>query len=993
MLLQQHRVSAGLSQEELAERAGLSRRGISDLERGQRRVPHPGTVRRLAEALSLDQSQRATLLASAQATTGKPGGNQPAPETALGFAERLRRARVEARLTQDALAERAGLSVRAISDLERGIHRFPYPDTLDRLIAALGLDEGERARLESLAQRVAAPVAIAGAGADAGARHNLPLQLTSFIGRARERADIHRELAEARLLTLTGPGGMGKTRLALRVAEEELARYPDGIWFVDLAPLVKPALVPQAAATVLGVREKPGEALSTTLTTALHALQVLLILDNCEHVLSGCVDLADTLLRSCPQLRILATSREVLGIGAERVWRVPSLRLPNFGDRSMFEQVAESEAVSLFLERARAVRPEFEPTRQNMATLAQVCRRLDGLPLAIELAAARLKILAVEQLAERLGSHFRVLVSRDRTAPTRQKTLQATIEWSYDLLSDREQGLFDRLSVFAGGCTLEAAEAIGGDDDLDGSEVLDLLERLVDKSLVLAEVSANGPARYRLLETLRQYGQERLMERGESDATRQRHASHFLALTEASELPLLTSADGAWVRRLDAEQDNIRAALHWLIDKGESEGAQRLAGAARRFWFFRGYLAEGRRWLEEVLALDPDGEHGKQEVAEAPSARRSLPATDRRRLSVRAKVLWGIGHLAVADGDLERCRQASGRSVQLYRQLGDTWGTAAPLQNLGGAAARRLDFTEAHRLLEEAVAACQESGQPAILASALSALAEVAREEGDLAAAQRWAEEALRVARTVGFTAQICQASTIFGELHDGGGQHDAARLLWEEALARARETGQRMPFMVPLMMHLGRLAWELGDMNRARPLITEALLLAHRVSRFDLARALEAFVGLVVEGRAGVRVAGGWCRGRLARDDGGAAVANRASPTRCSARSRSVQPDRRRRGVDAGLDGHNRPDARDGSGPAPAAVGARLSRRGALRACDCWRTVGQQAPAWPSRCASVWVRAWCANHPPFRLAPWLSRPARTHPTRQVTRASHLSRS
>jgi predicted ATPase len=315
--------------------------------------------------------------------------------------------------------------------------------------------------------------------------------------------------------------------------------------------------------------------LTQALIRVLQPRHLLLILDNCEHLLSACVDISYALLRHCPHLRILATSREVLGMGAERIWRVPPLREPGAFVLPTHKEVAGSEAVALFVDRARAVRPEFTVTERNAATVAEVCRRLDGLPLPIELAAARLKVLTVEQLAERLRSHLRLLTSRDRSAPTRQRTLHATIEWSYQLLGEREQRLFDRLSVFSGGWTLEAAEAIGVGDGSDPDEVLDLLERLIDKSLVLAEPTEDGPPRYRLLETLRQYAQERLLARGESEATRRRHATIYLRMVEESEhaVSCVTGADLACISPNDAEQGNVQAALAWLLDQGEINGA------------------------------------------------------------------------------------------------------------------------------------------------------------------------------------------------------------------------------------------------------------------------------------------------------------------------------------------------------------------------------------------------------------------------------------
>jgi non-specific serine/threonine protein kinase len=376
-----------------------------------------------------------------------------------------------------------------------------------------------------------------------------------------------------------------------------------------------------------------------TLAEHLAARRLLLILDNCEHVLRACVDLVSRLLRACPRLVVLTTSREVLGLAAETVWRVPPLPVAEPGPVHRPEQVTCSEAAALFVERARAVQPNFAVTPRNAAALLEVCQRLEGIPLAIELAASRAGVLALEQIAERLTSHFRLLSSRDPTVAARQQTLERTIAWSYELLTAPEQRLFDRLSVFAGGWSLEAMESVASGDYLERDDLLDVLQRLVDKSLVLAD-HVPDPPRYRMLETLRQFGQARLHEDGAAPAARERHATFYLGLAEEAEHELLTDADRVWLRRLEAEHDNLRSALRWLIAQGDVERAQRLAGAARRFWLLHGHLTEGRRWLEQALALPPPDQ-------DRPATRRA-----------RAKVLHGIANLALGQSDLASARAA-----------------------------------------------------------------------------------------------------------------------------------------------------------------------------------------------------------------------------------------------------------------------------------------------------------------------------------------------
>ena len=686
-LLRQHRTAAGLSQEELAERAGLSRRGISDLERGVHGSPHPATVRRLAEALDLDQAQRAALLASAQAATATPLAN---------------------------------------------------------------LTAGDRS-------------------VDPNARHNLPVPLTSLVGRAQEITDVHRALARTRLLTLAGPGGVGKTRLALAVAEQALSTYPDGVWFVDLAPLQDPALVVHQVATVLQVHEAPHEELIQTLIRALQPRRLLLVLDNCEQVLAACVDLSSALLRHCPHLRILTTSREVLGIGAEMLRRVPPLRLAPAFAPSTPEQVASSEAAALFVERARMVQPGFAVTAQNAAVVAEVCRRLDGIPLAIELAAARLRLLSLEQLADRLGDHVRLLATRDRTAPPRQQTLQATIDWSYRLLSEPERRLFNRLAVFAAGWTLEAAESIGSGEGIEPGDVLDLLDRLVDKSLVLPEFRDDEPAHYRLLETLRQYGRERLAAAGESAIVRARHAAYFLALAERAEPELRGPQQSGWFARLEREHDNLRAALGWAVREDPPLGL-RLVVAVWRFWHSRWYLGEGRSWLEQML--------------DAPGGQDAPP-------HLRATALGALGALIRLQGDTDLATLRSSQALALSRTLDDPHGTAAfALNSLGLLAKDRGDLPMATRYFEESLTCRRAAGDRHGLGYSLANLAYAVQLQGDHVRAHRLLEESLAVRRAVGDQLGVMQSLQVLARLARDGPDRQGTVALLRESLSLAWTLG-----------------------------------------------------------------------------------------------------------------------------------------------------------------------------------------------------------
>ena len=428
------------------------------------------------------------------------------------------------------------------------------------------------------------------------ARHNVPASLTSFLGREREVAEVRARLAAGRLLTLTGVGGCGKTRLALEVARVVLDQYPDGVWLVELGPTADAALVPHSVAAVVGARETAGQSTVNALASRLRARRLLLVLDNCEHLLDACAQLVDVLLRACPEVRVLATSREALGITGEVAWRVPSLPVPDPHHLPQLAELRANPAVRLFTERASATQSQFVLTERNAPAVAQVCARLDGIPLALELAAARVAGLAVDQLAARLGQRFRLLTGGSRTALPRQQTLRATLDWSYDLLSQPEQMLLERLSVFAGGWTLEAAEVVCSGAGIEVSDVTDGLLRLVNKSLVVADEAPDGRQRYRLLETVRQYARERLGSAAEAEAAHERHAAYFLAYVEAHDPEELLRAKGllnperSMLDQLEGELDNLRAALRWWIESPDAERALHQAAALFRIWYLRGSL-------------------------------------------------------------------------------------------------------------------------------------------------------------------------------------------------------------------------------------------------------------------------------------------------------------------------------------------------------------------------------------------------------------------
>jgi predicted ATPase/class 3 adenylate cyclase len=652
--------------------------------------------------------------------------------------------------------------------------------------------------------------------------HNLPAQLTSFIGREQAIAEVKQLLVAARLLTLTGSGGCGKTRLALQVGADLLEEYADGVWLVELAGLADPALVPQAAAAALGVREEPGRPLTATLTDYLCRKQVLLILDNCEHLLTACAQLTEALLRSCPRLQILASSREGLGIGGEQAYRIPSLSVPDAASLPSLERLQGFEAVQLFADRARLSQPTFAVTEVNAAAVTQVCRRLDGIPLAVELAAARVKALPVEKLNERLDNMFRLLTGGSRTALPRQQTLQALIDWSYDLLSPSEQVLLRRLSVFAGGWTLEASEAVCVGENVEEWEILDLLTSLVEKSLVLYE-ERSGEGRYRLLETVRQYARDRLLEAAEGAAVRERHRDWFLALVEQG---LEEESETARLDRLEREHDNLRAALTWLRAQGEGEAGLRLGGALGWFWFVRGYAREGREHLAGLLALPG---------AEAPTA-------------ARGEALQAAGRLAHYQGDYEAAQALFTESLAIHRELGNKHGIAWSLCWLGWVASFQADYGAARGRFAESLGLFRELENNGGIAWSLNGLGTVARDQGDHRAARVLLEESLAIFRGLGHKWGIAHTLCYLGGAAHDQGDYEAARSLLEEAMAIYREVGDKPGIASSPLGSLGSVARDQGDDAAARVLFTESLALHRELGhRLGIVKDLEGLAALAV--------------------------------------------------------------------------------------------------------------------------------------------------
>ena len=648
--------------------------------------------------------------------------------------------------------------------------------------------------------------------------HNLPAPRTSFVGREREMVELKRSLSMTRLLTLTGAGGSGKTRLAVKIARDLISVYPDGVWLVELAALSEVDLVAQKVAGALKVSDRPKELLIDTLVDALGDKGLLLVVDNCEHIVKAAAQLVDVLLDSCPRLRVLATSREPLGLEGEIIWQVAPLSLPTTTDGGLdggftAESLMRCEAVRLFVERARLRLPDFELTQENAQAVARMCQKLDGIPLAIELATARMGALTVEQVAQRLEASLDVLKGISRSAEPRQQTLSATLDWSYNLLSEAEQALFRMLSVFAGGWTLEAAEAVCSAGGIGQEDVLDLLSGLVDKSLVVARTSTGRAVRYRMLEPIRQYARMKLEESGETEAIRRQHAEYLVVLAEEEPEAFKGSRQPEWTRRLEEEHDNLRAALSWSLESGEVKLGLRLAGAAQPFWARRGHYDEGRRWLEAMLAMD----------GRVPAA-------------VRANALRGVGWLALWQADIDGAASAAEKGLRLSSQTGNE-GVAIDLRILLGFTATYLaDYEQATELFEESLKLSQESGDGWGIAASLLHLGNVSGDQGHHKQAMMFYEESLDLCRKLGYAVLLADTLTNLGYESLLEGEHERATALNEEAAALYREQGFKDARIEFPLDNLGWAALLGGDHERARTLHEESLILCRELGNKHIA-------------------------------------------------------------------------------------------------------------------------------------------------------------
>jgi predicted ATPase len=644
-------------------------------------------------------------------------------------------------------------------------------------------------------------------------RNNLPLQPTPLIGREKEVTEVCQRLSrpEVRLLTLTGVGGTGKTRLGLQAAAELTEEFEEGAFFVSLATIRDPQLVVPAMAATLGLKEAGGQPLLESLEDYLGEKHILLMVDNFEQVLEA-APVVTELLSTAPNLKVLATSRIPLRLYGEHEYAVPPLALPDPERLPPVERLTHYEAVRLFVERAQAAKADFSVTNENAPAVAEICHRLDGLPLAIELAAARIKVLSPQKMLERLGNRLKLLTGGPRDLPERQRTLRSTIEWSYGLLEEGEKVLFARLSVFARGRTLEAIEAIcDAEDDLH-VDVLDGLSSLVDKSLLKQEEGVVGEPRFVMLETIHEFAREKLQGSGEAEEVRRLHAEYFLALAEEAEPAVEGAQQPAWVERLEEEHDNIRTALSWSLGQGEeAELALRMGAALREFWNLRGYYGEGRRWLEEALAK-----------------------SGRTPTAARAKALQRVSWLAFLQGDLDRAEEASQEGlglegVELFRTGGGD-STAAELQRvLGLVVGARGELERETELLEESLTLSREVGNLRGMAISIFCLGAAWRARGDLQRATQLLEEALTMFRETGEQALIASALTHLGFTFLFQGDLERAKATSEEAAAMFREQ-KHLSYVSDALDSLGWVALLRGDSERARALYAESLGLKREV-------------------------------------------------------------------------------------------------------------------------------------------------------------------
>jgi len=695
--------------------------------------------------------------------------------------------------------------------------------------------------------------------------NNLPLQLTSFIGRENEMAEVEQELNQHRLVTLTGSGGTGKTRLSLRVAAELQDSFPNGIWFVELAPLADPDLIPQTILSEIGINEQPNKTPLEILQEYLQEKKTLIVLDNCEHLISASAQVVNALLKAAPGLKVLGSSREALGVKGEVSYPVPSLSLPDLNQLPEFEQLSKYEAVRLFIDRALLVAPHFVMDKDNASFVAQICHRLDGIPLALELAAARVRVLSVEQIAERLDDRFRLLTGGARTALPRQQTLRAMIDWSYDILTEDERLLLRRLSVFAGGWTLQAAEEVCSGDSFDSYGVLDLLTQLINKSLVIViGYSQSGETRYRFLETIRQYAREKFLDAGGSEIIRDKHLAYFVKLAEQAEPELYRSNQVFWFNKLDDEFDNFRMALEWALVT-DVESGLRIASIPFRFWDGHGHLQEVGKWLADFLEVYNktnelrvqalvvfsicffrQGNFPKSIKIAKQSVQIARTLSDKQ---LEAFSLSFLGLFTELQGNVEEGTHLLEQSLALSRSLDDKVGQANTLEWLA------YDHTNSERAIvfaKESLSLHRELGNLTGIANALMVLARETLWGGDVSLPAPWLDEALIISRQLGDQTTELSVIIACGILEYWKGNYPKAIALFEESILLSEKIGDHFS---NLWTHI-RMAHAFlrqGDIQHARIMFRDSIENAHKVNFMIV-------LVYAIEGVASLNVHQGYC-------------------------------------------------------------------------------------------------------------------------------------
>lgn len=649
--------------------------------------------------------------------------------------------------------------------------------------------------------------------------NNLPVSLTSFVGREQEIREIKNLLGSARLITLTGAGGTGKTRLAIEVVKKMVAQYPDGIWMIDFVILPDPGLIFQTILTTLGLREEPKRSLMQTVTDYLRSKKLLLLFDNCEHLISTLAQVADTLLQACPQLQILATSREPLGVNGENQYYVPTLTVPPTDTELSIESLRQSEAVCVFLDRAAMVRPAFQLNKANALAVSQICQRLDGIPLAIELAAARVTGLSLEQIAARLDNRFSLLSTGNRTALKRHQTLRATIDWSYDLLSEKEKILLSRLSVFAGGWTVESATEVCLVVQIEERDVLNLLLNLTDKSLIIAE-NQTGETRYRFLETIREYALEKLSASGEERLVRNRHLDFLINLAEEAERKYRTAEQLFWFSVMEKERGNLHAALDYVLRSDQTETALRFIGTAFWLWFFRGPWSEGQIWVEAVLARVPD-----------------------LRTHAKAKALMALGLLQFAQSDHLVAHRTLERSLSIWQELDSKWWSAFVLGFMG-LTIRVQNRDAAARFFEESLRFAKETDEKWILSFSLWNIGENELYLKNLPEAQYLLNQCLELNQDLGDRMLQNEVLRALGETYEARQEYQHAVDLYKESLTIVQELHDITNISV-LYFNVGRALQLAGENEKAANYFRDALLQSQKLGKKS--GVLRALAGLGV--------------------------------------------------------------------------------------------------------------------------------------------------